>query len=199
MANRIAAKKIRRLFGKKGNKADRLKAEGGFVKKESKKRLTDYGERFKAKQDCKRFYGLTEKVFERYFKIAQKSSSNTEDALLILIERRLDNTVYATGLFKTRAMARQVVSHGQVMVNGKKLDIPSAQVNIGDVITFNKVSEKLLKKLEDERKANKKEIKTADHVYFDLAKMEAKVLRDPDISAMKQFVDMRLIVEYYSK
>ncbi len=198
MANKIAAKKTRRLFGKKGSKAARLKAEGGIVKKESRKRMTDYGERFKAKQDCKRMYGLTEKAFEKYFKIAQKSSGNTEDVLLMLIEKRLDNTVFATGFYKTRAMARQAVSHGHVLVNGKKLDIPSAQIKIGDVITL-KPSEKLSKKLEDERKADKKEIISADHVYFELDKMEAKVLRDPDVTPIKQFVDTRLIVEYYSK
>ncbi len=198
MANKIAAKKTRRLFGKKGSKADRLKAEGGIVRKESRKRMTDYGERFKAKQDCKRMYGLTEKAFEKYFKMAQKSSGNTEDVLLMLIEKRLDNTVYATGFYKSRAMARQAVSHGHVLVNGKRLNIPSAQTKIGDVITL-KPSEKLAKKLEDERKADKKEIVSADHVYFELDKMEAKVLRDPDVTPIKQFVDTRLIVEYYSK
>lgn len=198
MANKIAAKKTRRLFGKKGSKAARLKAEGGIVKRETRKRLTDYGERFKAKQDCKKIYGLTEKAFKKYFDIAQKSSSNTEDVLLMLIEKRLDNSVYSTGFFKTRAMARQVVSHGHVLVNGKKLDIPSAQVKIGDVITI-KTTERLIKKLEEERKTNKKDIQSADHVYFELSKMEAKVLRDPDVTPMKQIVDTKLIVEYYSR
>jgi len=198
MANKIAAKKTRRLFGKKGSKSERLKAEGGIVKKESRKRMTDYGERFKAKQDCKRIYGLTEKAFKKYFDLAQKSSSNTEDMFLVLIEKRLDNTVFATGFFKSRAMARQVVSHGHVMVNGKKLDIPSAQVKIGEVITL-KITEKLQKKLEESFKSEKQEIKSADHVYFEPSKMEAKILRDPDVTPMKQLVNTRLIVEYYSR
>ncbi len=198
MANKIAAKKTRRLFGKKGSKSERLKAESGIVKRESKKRLTDYGERFKAKQDCKKIYGLTEKSFKKYFDFAQKSSANTEDMFLILIEKRLDNTVFATGFFKTRAMARQVVSHGHVLVNGRKLDIPSAQVKIGEVITL-KITEKLQKKLEDEFKMDKKEIKSADHVYFEPSKMEAKILRDPDVTPMKELVNTRLIVEYYSR
>lgn len=198
MANKIAAKKTRRLFGKKGSKAARLKAEGGIIKRESRKRLTDYGERFNTKQECKRFYGLTEKAFRKYFDLAQKSSGNTEDVLLTLIEKRLDNTAFSTGFFKTRAMARQAVSHGHVLVNGRKLDIPSAQIKIGDVLTF-KVTEKLSKKLEDERKINKQEVKSADHVYFEQSKMEAKILRDPDVSPIKQFIGTKLIVEFYSK
>lgn len=198
MANKIAAKKTRRLFGKKGSKAARLKAEGGIVKKESGKRLTDYGERFKAKQECKRMYGLTEKAFRKYFDLAQKSTSNTEDMLLVLVEKRLDNTVYATGFFPSRAMARQTVSHGHVLVNGRKLDISSAQVKIGDVLTI-KLTEKLQKKLEDGFKASKQEIKSADHVYFEPSKMEAKILRDVDVAPIKQLVGTRLIVEYYSR
>lgn len=201
MANKIAAKKTRRLFGKKGPKADRLDNQYGVIidpSKKTKKRMTDFGERFKAKQDCKKIYGLTEKAFEKYFQLAQKSSSNTEDMLLILVERRLDNTVFASGFFPTRAMARQVVSHGKVFVNGRKLDIPSAQVKMGDVVTM-KISDKMKSKIEENMKIKKQELKSMDHVYFEPSKMEIKVLRDADVTPMKEFVETRLIVEYYSR
>ena len=161
------------------------------------RRLTDYGERFRAKQQCKRIYGLRESAFEKYFKIAQKASGNTGDNLLVLLEKRLDNTVFASALFPSRAMAKQVVSHKLVKVNGKRVDIPSYEVKVGDVITF-KLSDKMSKKIEEFAKV-KKEAAVSEHVYYDPNKKELKILRDPDISFVKQNVDTKLIVEYYSK
>ncbi|HQL11718.1 MAG TPA: 30S ribosomal protein S4, partial [bacterium] len=119
------------------------------------------------------------------------------DNLLILLEKRLDNIVYASNIFPSRAMARQVVSHKLVYVNGKRVDVPSYQVKIGDVITF-KFSDKM-KKMLDEYSRTKKNAIENDHVYYDKDKKELKVLRDPDITAIKQNIDVKLIVEFYSK
>jgi len=171
----------------------------GVHGKTSSRRLTDYGERFRAKQQCKRIYGLRENTFKKYFQVAQKSSSNTGDMLLVLLEKRLDNTVFASSLFPSRAMAKQIVSHGLVRVNGKKVNIPSYQVKMGDVITF-KIGKKLEKRVEDFMSAKKTFVATAsEHVYYDKDKKELRVLRDPDVSNVKQTVDAKLIVEFYSR
>src|SRR6266542_3178587 len=86
---------------------------------------TEYGERLREKQKLKRFYGLRERQFRRYFELATKSSENTGEALLSLLERRLDNVVHRLGFAPSRASARQLVAHGHIMVNGKHCNIPS--------------------------------------------------------------------------
>lgn len=169
----------------------------GVHGKTAGRRFTDYGERFRAKQQCKKFYGLREAMFKKYFQIAQQASGNTGDTLLVLLEKRLDNTVFASNVFPSRAMARQIVSHKLVYVNGKRIDVPSYQVKVGDVITF-KLSDKMTKKLEEYAKT-KKNVVENEHVYYDTNKKELKVLRDPDVTNIKQNIDVKLIVEFYSK
>src|SRR5687768_14038437 len=96
---------------------------------------TEYGERLREKQKLKRFYGVLERQFRRYFSIASRSTENTGEALLSLLERRLDNVVHRLGFAPSRAGARQLVAHGHVKVNGKNCDIPSLTVKPGDTIT----------------------------------------------------------------
>lgn len=169
----------------------------GVHGKTSGRRLTDYGERFRAKQQCKKMYVLRESMFEKYFKKAQQTSGNTGDNLLVLLEKRLDNTVFAGNIFPSRAMARQIVSHKLVYVNGKRVDVPSYEVKVGDVITF-KLTDKMVKKLEEYAKTKKNVIEN-EHVYYDENKKELKVLRDPDVTNIKQNIEVKLIVEFYSK
>jgi len=169
----------------------------GVHGKTSGRRLTDYGERFRAKQQCKKMYALRESMFEKYFKKAQQASGNTGDTLLVLLEKRLDNTVFAGNIFPSRAMARQIVSHKLVYVNGKRVDVPSYEVKVGDVITF-KLTDKMKKKLEEYAKT-KKNVVENEHVYYDENKKELKVLRDPDVTNIKQNIEVKLIVEFYSK
>jgi small subunit ribosomal protein S4 len=96
---------------------------------------SEYGIRLREKQKLKRFYGLFERQFRRYFELASRSKENTGEKLLSLMERRLDNVVHRLGFAPNRAAARQFVSHGQVMVNGKACDIPSLLLRPGDTIT----------------------------------------------------------------
>ena len=96
----------------------------------------EYEIRLRAKQRVKLQYGLLERQFRRFFKEASRMPGPTGENLLQLLERRLDNTVYRIGFARTRPMARQLVSHGHVLVNGKKVDIPSFLVKPGDVITL---------------------------------------------------------------
>src|SRR5438876_9288001 len=88
-------------------------------------KMTEYGERLREKQKLKRFYGVLEKQFRRYFQLASRSTENTGEALLSLLERRLDNVVHRLGWAPSRAAARQLVAHGHVTLNGKHCNIPS--------------------------------------------------------------------------
>src|SRR5271163_4608483 len=95
---------------------------------------SQYGVRLREKQKLKRFYGLFERQFRRYFELASRSPENTGEVLLSLMERRLDNVIHRLGLAQSRAAARQLVSHGHVQVNGKACDIPSMLLKKGDTV-----------------------------------------------------------------
>jgi small subunit ribosomal protein S4 len=95
---------------------------------------TDYGIHLREKQKLKHYYGVLERQFRRYFQMAGRTKGNTGNALLQLLERRLDNVVHRLGFAQSRNQARVMVGHGHITVNGKRVDIPSYQVNVGDVI-----------------------------------------------------------------
>ena len=97
-------------------------------------KLTDYGQHLREKQKVKHYYGVLERQFRRYFEQAERGKGNTGDTLMTLLERRLDNIVHRFGFGQSRAQARQIIRHGHITVNGRKVDIPSYQVRIGDVI-----------------------------------------------------------------
>lgn len=97
-------------------------------------RRSQYGVRLREKQKLKRWYGVLGRQFERYFGMAERQKGNTGKNLLVLLERRLDSVLYWMGFAQSRAHARQVIGHGHVTVNGRRLDIPSALVKAGDVI-----------------------------------------------------------------
>ena len=103
----------------------------------SRKKITDYGQQLREKQKTKRIYGLGEKQFHNYYLKAEKMRGVTGTNMLVLLERRLDNVVYRLGLGTSRAQARQIVNHGLITVNGKKVNIPSYLVSVGDIIAVN--------------------------------------------------------------
>jgi small subunit ribosomal protein S4 len=96
---------------------------------------SEYGVRLREKQKLKRFYGIFERQFRRYFELASRSPENTGEQLLSILERRLDNVVHRLGFASSRAAARQLVSHGHVQVNGRACDIPSMLLKAGDTVT----------------------------------------------------------------
>lgn len=98
-------------------------------------KLTDYGTHLREKQKVKNYYGVLEKQFRKYFEMAERAQGNTGKVLMALLERRLDNIIYRLGFGASRSQARQWVSHGHIMVNGRRCDIPSYLVRAGDVIT----------------------------------------------------------------
>src|SRR3954453_8149619 len=95
---------------------------------------SEYGIRLREKQKLKRFYGILERQFRRYFELASRSPENTGEQLLSILERRLDNVIHRLGFAQSRAAARQIVNHGHVMVNGRACNIPSMLLKKGDTI-----------------------------------------------------------------
>jgi small subunit ribosomal protein S4 len=114
---------------------------------------TDYGMKLREKQKVKRYYGLTERQFQRVFREAARREGNTGETLLVLLERRLDNVAYLLGFASSRNTVRQMIAHGNLRVNGKKVDIPSALVDVGDVLSSGprETTKNLIRKAFEER------------------------------------------------
>lgn len=114
----------------------RLNVPAGVHGHKRKRRLSEYGQQLREKQKAKAMYGILEKQFRRLVDTVSTQKGDTGELLISLLETRLDNVVYRLGFAKTRFMARQLVGHGHVRVNGEKISIPSYQVSAGDVITL---------------------------------------------------------------
>lgn len=163
----------------------------------SRGRMSAYGEQLREKQKAKAFYGILEKQFRRYFQNAAKTRGNTAEMLVKLLETRLDNTIYRLGWAKTRRQARQMVSHGFVTVNSKKVDIPSYQVSIGDEISIkeSKLQKGNIKNIPESLKLNTRpQWLACDEKIF-----KGKVLSVPEGTDLEQGFDPTLIVEFYSR
>ena len=160
-----------------------------------KAKPSNYAEQLNEKQKVKFTYGLTEKQFHQLFIKAGKLEGIHGENFLRLLESRLDNVAYRMGLSKTRRGARQVVNHGHILVNGKKVNIPSYLVQPGDVISIKEASK--------EHKAIKESLEaingTVAYVNFDKAKMEGTFVRYPERSELSAEINEPLIVEYYSR
>jgi len=133
--NRLSRREGVDLFGK-GTKLRRSTVPPGQHGPKGTRRVSDYGAQLREKQKAKRIYGLTEKQFHRTFVEAASHPGNTGEIFFTLLETRLDNVVFRLGFVPTRAMARQIVGHRHILVNGKIVNIPSYRVRPGDVITL---------------------------------------------------------------
>lgn len=163
---------------------------------QGRKKLSNYGIQLREKQKAKRFYGVLESQFRKYFEMADKQSGITGENLLTILETRLDNVVYRLGFGSSRAESRQLVVHGHFLVNGKKVDIPSYLVKVGDVITVaekSKASNKF-KAIAENFKGNVPNWLTAD-----AEKLEGKVVSLPSREDIDLPIAENLIVELYSK
>ena len=132
--NRLSRREGVDLFGK-GTKLRRSTVPPGQHGPKGTRRVSDYGAQLREKQKAKRIYGLTEKQFHRTFVEAARHPGNTGEIFFTLLETRLDNVVFRLGFVPTRAMARQIVGHRHILVNGQIVNIPSYRVRLGDVIT----------------------------------------------------------------
>jgi len=162
----------------------------------AKSKMSDYAKHLREKQKARRVYGLTEQQFRHYYEEAERLKGSTGDNLLRLLELRLDNVVYRLGLAASKKSARQIVNHGNILVNEKKIDVPRYQVKAGDVIT---VPEKYrenaaLKKLLEKNVSN-----VPAWLNFDKSKISGTVVSEPLAGETSHPIDSQLIVEYYSK
>lgn len=163
-------------------------------KGKGRRKASDYGLQLREKQKVKRMYGILEKQFRKYFDIATRDKGNTGEALLILLERRLDNTLYRLGLAPTRASARQFISHGHVTIDGKKVSIPSFLVDKDMVITpkAKLLATPLFKRLLEEKNP-------VTPSWLLRKGPVGKVLEIPKREDIAESIEEQLIIEFYSR
>ena len=164
---------------------------------QNRKKTSEYGLQLRAKQSARRYYGVSEGQFHKYFLMAERKEGVTGTNLLQLCESRLDNIVYTAGFASSRAQARQLVNHAHFTVNGSKVDIPSYLVKVGDVIAVKDTSKSTDEfKTLVESNASRPVPKWID---ADSAAMTAKVVAIPEREEIATPVEEHLIVEFYSK
>jgi len=161
--------------------------------------ISDYGRQLIEKQRIRYTYGLSEKQLVRYVKEATSKESNPAAALLSIIESRLDNAVYRSGLASTRRFARQLVSHGHIVVNGRKVTIPSYHVREGDVISVREGSKNKVPFTNLREEAEKEKQSLPNWLIFDQKKLEGKVTAHPGIDTTNLFFNPSEVLEYYTR
>ncbi len=164
---------------------------------QSRKKVSEYGIQLREKQKARRYYGVLESQFEKYFVMAEKKAGITGDNLLAILESRLDNVIYRLGFGMSRPEARQLVRHGHFTVNGKKVDIPSYLVSPGDVITV-KEGSRGKAKLKAVLEATEGKV-IPKWLDLDRNTLEARVVTLADREDIDLPLEEHLIVEYYSK
>jgi len=164
---------------------------------QSRRKPSEYGVQLREKQKCRRTYGVLESQFRKYYEMASNMRGVTGENMLCLLERRLDNVVYRLCLGESRPMARQIVMHGHVRVNGKKVDIPSYQVKVGDEITIRERSRDMENfKALKEQGAGKPIPKWLE---LNAENLTGRVIAQPQRDDIDLTVEEHLIVEYYSR
>ncbi len=171
----------------------------GIHGKKGSRKLSEYGQQLKAKQKVKNIYRLLEKQFKSYIKSAVVSKKDPYDAILRKLEGRLDNTVFRTGIAQSRDQARQIVGHGHITVNGKKINIPSYEIKTGDTVAVKENS----KKTSFFSTLMPQWLKRYDApawMSLDKEKMSAKINSLPTlVESGIQIKDLQAIIEFYSR
>ena len=163
---------------------------------QGRKKMSEYGTQLREKQKAKRYYGVLESQFHDYFEMANKKAGMTGENLLSILETRLDNVVYRLGFAMSRAEARQLVLHGHFTVNGKKVNIPSYLVKVGDVVEL-KEGSRSLDKFKGSLEANASRVVPK---WLEMDKNNvAKVVAEPAREDIDLPIEEHLIVELYSK
>lgn len=194
--NKLSRREGMDLFGTGGLQIQRriTQPPGDHGMKMRRGRPSDYSRQLREKQKVKRIYGMRENQFRRFVQIARRQPGMTGAALLSLLERRLDSVVYRAGLARSRPMARQLISHGHVLVNDRKLDIPSALVEPGWEITMDSTA----RKMPDVQWATESPATLAPS-WLSRDEFEVRVLDFPNREELDFPVDENLIVEFYSR
>lgn len=177
-----------------GAKLTRLNVPPGVHGPKGVRGSSQYGKQLREKQKVKRLYGVLEKQFRRYVDEALKSKGNTGEALLVSLERRLDNTVYRLGLAPSRPAARQIVSHGHVLVNGKKVNIPSFSLKISDTVSLDSKASNIP---EVKKALDQKDIKIPS--WLERKAFVGRVSSLPKREDIIEPINEQDIVEFYSR
>ncbi|MCL5431766.1 MAG: 30S ribosomal protein S4 [Patescibacteria group bacterium] len=162
--------------------------------KGSRNKVSDYGLQLREKQKAKRIYGLLERQFRKYYQAAAAVKGKTGEALLQTLERRLDNAIFRLGFVPSRTMGRQLVSHGHILVNGKKVTIPSYLLRVDEVVT---ISPRAMEIPAVKKMLEKEEAKVPD--YYEKKAAAGRLLRLPPRDDVPTDVNEQLIIEHYSR
>jgi len=160
-------------------------------------RASEYAVRLREKQKVKRYYGLLERQFSRIFRQAERTKGNTGELLLQLLERRLDNVVYKLNFAPSRKSARQMITHGHIYVNGRKVDVGDYTIKVGDKITT-KGSEKSVKKIKQQLESNPN-FTTQSWLQLDREVPSATIVAFPSREDVQILVEEHLVVEFCSR
>ena len=160
-------------------------------------RASEYAVRLREKQKVKRYYGLLERQFSRIFRQAERTKGNTGELLLQLLERRLDNVVYKLNFAPSRKAARQMITHGHIYVNGRKVDVGDYTIKVGDKITT-KGSEKSVKKTKQQLESNPN-FTTQSWLQLDREVPSATIVAFPSREDVQILVEEHLVVEFCSR
>ena len=177
----------------------KFKAQSEGVKTGKRQMIkSDYGRQLIEKQKARFTYGVTEKQFSKYVKgVIESKSAHPTNKIYELLETRLDNVVTKLGLATTRRFGRQVVSHGHILVNGRKVTVPSFTVKIGDVVAIREGSKKA--KMFEEIDAKIKELVTPLWMTWNVEKKAASILRMPTIEGQDLLFDLGAVIEFYKR
>ncbi len=176
-------------------KLHRKQPPGLHGKKRIFAKHTGYGQQLMEKQKARTFYNLGEKELRKYYVSGKRQLVSTDVALLVGLERRLDNAIYRAGLTDSHRQAKQLVSHAHFQLNNKKVDVPSIQVKAGDIITFADKSKVLKEKLVEMAKGNK----PAGWLKVSPDKLTIEVISMPTRAEIEIPFDEKLIIEFYSR
>ena len=160
-------------------------------------RNSDYGVRLREKQKVKRFYGLLENQFLLYFRRAVRNRGNTGEVLLELLERRLDNVIYKLNFASSRKKARQIITHGHIHVNGRKVNIPDLTLKVGDKITLKDSAKS--RKIVKEQLENNPNYTVQSWLQLDPQKAVAAVIALPSRDDVQLAIEEQLVVEFCSR
>jgi small subunit ribosomal protein S4 len=162
-----------------------------------RRRVSEWGTQLREKQKARQTYGVLERQFRNYFGMARKTPGVTGSNLLQLLERRLDNVAYRVGFADSRAQARQRVVHGHFTVNGRKVNIPSYRVKTGEVVAWKPASK--TKEFAEIVASSVGQRILPNWIEVDKTAMQATILRNPEAEDIDSRVDLRMIVEFYSR
>lgn len=157
--------------------------------------LSEYNKQLREKQKARFLFGISEKQSQRYYELASKSNEITGIKFLQLLEQRLDNVIYRSGMANSRPQARQIVSHGLVKLNGRRVKTPSIQVKEGDSVEI--IEKKKNSKLFEEVK--KAKLKTPKWLKVDIKNLKSEITALPDKDDIEHIIEHQMITEYYSK